>query len=103
MKERDCGIEKLLSELPEKYIVKKTIHIGFSPANLASLVGEEDVSINNDAEGIKLIRSGGRLLIVPEKSGENIRVLAEADSAEVAQELCADIEDIIERAEESNL
>ena len=103
MKERDCGIEKLLSELPEKYIVKKTIHIGFSPANLASLVGEEDVSINNDAEGIKLIRSGGRLLIVPEKSGENIRVLAEADSTEAAQELCADIEDIIERAEESNL
>lgn len=95
MKERECTLDVLLSELPESYIIRKTVPIGFSPADLAGLVGEEKISLTNGFEGIRLVRSKGRLLIVPERNGEKVRICAEADSMEAATELCGDIEDLI--------
>lgn len=100
MKERGCTLEALLSELPEKYIVRKTVSINFSPSYLASLIGEENSGIKNDFEGIKLIKNSGRLLIVPERGGGTVRIFAEADTMEAADELCADVEDIINSAAE---
>lgn len=94
IKERECSIKDLLNELPEKYIASKTVSIDFSPANLASLVGQEDVDFKNSLEGIRLIRSSGKLLIVPERSGDEVKILAEADTMEAANELCADISDL---------
>lgn len=101
MKERESSLDTLISELPEKYIVRKTVPISFSPTNLASLVGEETVNIKNDFEGIRLVRSSGKLLIVPERTGERVRIFAEADTMEAANELCADIEDILESVSEN--
>ncbi len=95
MKERECGLEDLLAELPEKYIIRKTVSIGFSPADLAGLVGEENINLSNNFEGIKLVRKNGKLLIVPERNGERVRILAEADSMEAANELCAGIEEML--------
>ncbi len=100
MKERECGIETLLSEIPEKYIVKKTVSISFSPSYLASLVGEETARKKNDFEGVRLVKSNGKLLIVPMRSGDKVRILAEADTMEAANELCADIEEILNSASE---
>ena len=97
-KERDKSIARLLSELPEKYIVRKSVRIGFSPSNLAAVVGEGGAQTDNGFEGIKLVKSGGRLLVIPERSGERVRVLAEADSMEAADELCADIEEKLNSA-----
>lgn len=98
MKERECKIKDLLNELPEKYIASKTVSIDFSPANLAGLVGQEDVDFKNSLEGIRLIRSSGKLLIVPERSGEEVKILAEADTMEAANELCADITELFNTA-----
>ncbi len=100
MKERGCTLDALLSEIPEKYIVRKTVSINFSPSYLASLVGEESAGIKNNFEGIKLIKSNGRLLIIPERGGGTVRIFAEADSVEAADELCAGVEDIINSAAE---
>ena len=97
-KERDKSIARLLSELPEKYIVRKSVRIGFSPSNLAAVVGEGGAQTDNGFEGIKLVKSGGRLLVIPERSGERVRILAEADSMEAADELCADIEEKLNSA-----
>lgn len=94
MKERECTLEELIAELPEKYIIRKTVHIGFSPADIAGLVGEEDISLTNDFEGIKLKREKGKLLIIPERSGDKVRILAEADTMEAATELCEGIEEL---------
>lgn len=98
MKERECSLESLAAELPEKYIIRRSVQIDFSPSYLAALVGEENVSLKNNFEGIKVIRNNGRLLIIPERSGERVRVFAEADTMEAAEELCTDIEDIINTA-----
>lgn len=103
MKERGCSLEELINELPEKYIVKKTISIGFSPSYLSSFAQEEGGATGNDYEGVKIFREGGRVLLIPEKSGESVRILAEADTMEAAQELCADIEEVIAAAEEAHL
>lgn len=100
MKERECPLDELVSEIPEKFIVKKTVPITFSPASLLSLIGEENVNIKNDFEGIRLVRESGKLLIIPEKGGERVRVLAEADSMEAADELCVSAEEIIEKLSE---
>ncbi len=98
IKERECTLKDLLNELPEKYIASKTVSIDFSPANLVSIVGQEDVDFKNSLEGIRLIRSSGKLLIVPERSGGEVKILAEADTMEAANELCADISDLFSLA-----
>ena len=49
----------------------------------------------DDFEGVKILRDNGRVLIIPERGGETVRILAESNSMEAAQELCADVEDII--------
>ncbi len=100
MKERECSISQLLNELPEKYIIGKTLSIEFSPSYLADLVGEEEVDLKNSLEGIRLIRNSGKLLIVPERSGEAVRILAEADTMEAADELCTDISELFSLANE---
>lgn len=103
MKERECNLEQLVSELPEKYIVKKTISIGFSPSYLSEFTTENTQTAGNNFEGVKILKDGGRILIIPERSGESVKILAEADTMEAAQELCADVEDIIAAAEEAHL
>ena len=100
MKERECTLDRLAAELPEKYIVRKTVIINFAPSGLSSVIGEESVRSKNDYEGIRLIKRKGKLLVVPERSGRAVRILAEADTMEAAQELCADIEELIGSAGE---
>lgn len=101
VKERECSFDELVNELPEIYIVKKTVPVSFSPSRLSILMNAENSNdIKNDFEGIRLVRNSGNLLIVPERTGDRIRILAEADTMEAADELCADVEDIIEKAED---
>ncbi len=98
MKEKNCGLSDLLSELPQKFILKRNVRISFSPSYLISLAGENSLGVRNDFEGIKIIRDEGRVLIIPERGGESVRILAESNSMEAAEELCADVEDIINSA-----
>lgn len=102
MKERDCSLERLVSEIPEKFIVKKRIAIDFMPSYLSTLAGEEVVRRNNNFEGIRVMHSGGRLLVIPERSGDRVKIFAEADTMEAAEDMCADMENIINSASEKN-
>ena len=95
MKEKNCTLADLLSVLPKKFILKKTVRISFSPSYLISVAGENSLGVRNDFEGVKILRDNGRVLIIPERGGETVRILAESNSMEAAQELCADVEDII--------
>ncbi len=98
MKARNCGLKKLISELPERHIVKKTVKINFSPSYLFDLAHGMAGETGNDREGIKIIRNDGRLLVIPERGGGSVRMLAEADTAETAEEICAGFEEIINAA-----
>lgn len=95
MNERCMTLEALASELPEKYIERKTFSVNFPASRLSAVIGSEDDEVLSSREGVKLLRKGGSLLIIPEKGGERVKVFAEADTMEAARELCADIEEII--------
>lgn len=102
MNERDASLEYLLSELPEVFFVKREMPLNISPSRLSQLIGEEKSESGNSREGIRLVRDNGRLLIVPERSGEKVRILAEAASAETARELCESVEELIAAAENTD-
>ncbi len=102
MNERDLELEALLDELPQCYIVKKILPFSLQPSSLSEIVGEEKINITNNREGISIARDGGHLLIIPERSGERIRVFAQAQSMEAAGELCDSIEELIAAAENAN-
>ena len=97
LKERECRLEDLIGELPEKYVVKKTVTIDFSPSDLSVLLGEEKNSVGRVAEGVRIVRDGNRLLVIPERSGESVKIFAESDSFEAASELCGSVEEILKK------
>lgn len=98
MKERGCSLEELISEIPEIFIMKKIIDIDFSPAYLNTMIAEKSINSKNDFEGIRIVRENGKLLIIPERGGDKLRISAEANSMEAAAELCASFEEMIENA-----
>lgn len=96
MNERRMTLHSLVSELPEKYIERKTFAVNFPPSRLSSVIGDEAVS---SREGVRLLRKEGSLLVIPERGGNSVKVFAEADTMEAARELCSDIEEIINSIE----
>lgn len=100
IKRKNCELEELVSELPKRHIIKRTVRINFSPSYLFDLAGERVEESINDREGIKIICNDGRLLVIPERRGESVLMLAEAESAETAEEICAGFEEIINVANE---
>ncbi len=101
MAEREMSLSELVAELPQVYFSRKIINLGYTPAKLSSIIGNEHVSLGGEKEGIRLVRDNGKLLIVPAGSGNKVRVIAEANSPEFARELCADIELLLTSENES--
>ncbi len=95
MFEREMTLSELVTELPQVYFSKKIINLGYTPANLSSIIGNEHVSLGGEKEGIRIVRDNGKLLIVPAGNGDRVKVIAEANSPEIARELCADIERLL--------
>ncbi len=102
IKERECFIDELAAEVPDKTVFRKKVAIGFSPVDLARAVGSEEKINGNCFEGVRVSRDGGKLFVVPERSGEFVNIFAEADTMEAARELCVDMEEILARAQENN-
>ncbi len=92
MNERSMTLDMLASEIPGKHIESKIFSVNFPVSKLSDVIGAQK---NISGEGVRLIREEGSLLLIPERGGEKIKVFAEADTAEIASELCADIEEII--------
>ena len=95
MNERCCSLEDLACEIPRKHLVSKTVLINFSPSELISLLGENDSANFKISEGIRLNRESGKLLVIPKRRGDSVRILAEADTFEAASELCLSVEEIL--------
>lgn len=89
MKVRACSLQTLLEELPARFIAVRTQPLGFAPSALAETVGGAPAG-SNYFEGVRLTKREGELLFVPECAGDRVRILAEADSMEAADALCAD-------------
>lgn len=98
MKETGWNLARLSGELPPFYVEKKSFDLPCPPSMLQQIFTEaQDAETKVDAarEGILLRRSNGRVLITPNKSGRRVRVFAEAESMEIAQEMCEGAETLI--------
>lgn len=102
MKERGKNIGELADELPKRFIVRKTLPIDFSPTELSKAISTKNRETDNGREGIRVSEKEGSMLIIPDKGGKAVRILAEAETAETAEELCTDIEDLISRIDVNN-
>jgi len=87
-KERKRSLPELLAELPPCHVQRKSFRLPCSPSLLQNVLGEHSHEVTAAREGLVLRRENGRILITPSKSGRRAHVLAEATSAETAQELC---------------
>jgi len=98
MKETGLGLEALSAQLPPFYVEKKRFDLPCPPSMLQKLLGQSngrDTRLDSAREGIVLRRHNGRILITPGKSGRSVRLQAEAESMEIAQELCENAEELL--------
>gem|GEM_PF-2082764 len=87
------SLARLSGELPDFYVSRRRIPLGVSPAELKSrLTGRQ---YDTDSEGISVNFDGGRVLLVPSRSGRSLRIFSEAASYEMSKELCGEIEKLI--------
>lgn len=103
MKERECSLALLAAEVPDKTVLRKNVPIDFSPVQLARAVGECESTSGSCFEGVRVSKNGGKLLIIPERGGGSVRILAEADNAETAAELCAGVEEALSAFSETEI
>lgn len=86
----DSSINELLAEIPEFFIVKKSIHC---PWELKGSVMRTIISKNSDKkiellDGIKLYSENGWILIIPDADKPIFKIVAESSSNKSAEELC---------------
>jgi len=101
---RETGLDfaELSAQLPPFYVEKKSFDLPCPPSMLQKLLGQnegKDVRLDTAREGIILRRHNGRILITPNKSGRRVRLQAEAESMEIAQELCESAEALLAQTE----
>jgi mannose-1-phosphate guanylyltransferase/phosphomannomutase len=85
------SLAELSAELPDFYVEKKSFALPCSPAHLQELLRRSDTQLDAASEGVILRKHGGRILITPGKSGKRAQVFAEANTMELAHELCEDV------------
>ncbi|MCL2057004.1 MAG: sugar phosphate nucleotidyltransferase [Oscillospiraceae bacterium] len=84
------GLQNMLGRCENFGMASRTIQTQGSPAGLIRHLNRE--KSGQIREGIVLTHERGIVLIKPLKRGTGIRILAEAASMEIADEICADVE-----------
>ena len=102
MKDTGKTLEALSAELPPFYVEKKSFDLPCPPSMLQKLLRQHaggEARLDSAREGIILRRHNGHILITPGKNGRRVRLQAEAESMEIAQELCESAEELLLRVE----
>lgn len=92
-------LSSLLSEIPEFFIIKKSIHC---PWELKGTVMRTLINDHKDKkiellDGIKLYAENGWTLIIPDADKPIFRIISESDSPGRAEELCSEYYHLLER------
>ena len=82
------SLEELLGEIPKFATVCRSVSLEQSPGTVLGRLREEGIW---EPDGIRLTREGGHLLLRPSKKGQKLRILAEANTPEIADELVASL------------
>lgn len=98
MQENHLSAAQLAKRLPGYRRVQREIPLPVPPARLLSRLSRQEGSESGD--GVRLHRELGTILVRPVGRGTTARILAEAKTAEIAAELCADVTKLIEESQE---
>ncbi|MDR0884177.1 MAG: NTP transferase domain-containing protein [Oscillospiraceae bacterium] len=90
---RHATLADLLAELPAIHVQQSYVDV--SPTRIAVLENARELENLDAPEGYLLRRGLSKLLIFPGKSGRRLRLLAEAESMEAAQEITAQVEALL--------
>ena len=92
MRNEKKTLSQLIKELPVYAVKSKTISADVSPSMLASVLG---INTGNDSQGLRRSVKQGFVTISGAGAGRLLRILAEADTIEAAQEICIETENKI--------
>jgi mannose-1-phosphate guanylyltransferase/phosphomannomutase len=93
---REGGLENLCRRLPDFAMSVRTIDTDSNPAWLIRGINPHEAA--SVMEGVIINNSRGVVLVKPLKRGTGLRIMAEAASAEIADEICADVETQLKKA-----
>lgn len=98
MKERNKSLRELFDELPIFAVKHDTFNLPVKPSELSDILNKQKKEFTFAREGIKMNRDSGRLLLTPSKNGRKLYVMAEAANMETAEELCADVSNLLNKS-----
>ena len=84
----------LVSELPEFYVAKKVMEVDVSPALISKELLCNDFK-TDESGGVTLKNEKGVAKVRSESNGKSLKIITEAVTMELAEELCVDIENLI--------
>jgi len=87
-------LSTLVSELPEFYVAKKVMEIDISPALISKELLCNDFK-TDESGGVTLKNEKGVAKVRSESNGKSLKIITEAVTMELAEELCVDIEKLI--------
>ncbi len=90
MVEKNCSISELIDELPDFYIVKKVIETDKPFSNISKKLIDNGFCEDENNENI-LLKNNSNVKIKKGDNGKSLRIIAEAVSVEAAEEICAEI------------
>lgn len=92
MRNSKITLAELVRELPEFNVATKTVVCNVSPSKLAGILG---MSVDNTTQGLRKSLGKGYVTVIGTGGGRHIRIIAEAESMEAAEEICIDTENKI--------
>lgn len=90
---KENGIGNLISKYPDFSVKTKTVNTRVNPARILRELNTEKSDIIT--EGVIINKDNGIVLLKPLKRGMGLKIMAEAVNAEIANEICDDIEKLL--------
>ena len=92
MKKYNKKLYDLVAELPEFNIASKNVICNTSLSRLAGILG---MTVNNETHGLRKPIANGYVTVLRTGAGRHLRIVAEAESMETANEICIDTQNKI--------
>ena len=94
MNETNKSLKALADELPEFYVAKKVMEIDISPTLISKELLGNDFK-TDESGGVTLKNEKGVAKVKSESNGKSLKIITEAVTMELAEELCGEIERLI--------
>ncbi|MBO5934392.1 MAG: NTP transferase domain-containing protein [Clostridia bacterium] len=92
MKKQNKKLFELVNDLPEFNIASKTVLCNIALPRLAGIL---EMTVNNETHGLRKALANGYVTVTKTGAGRHLRIVAEAESIEAANEICIETQNKI--------